>query len=157
MISYPQNSPKINIDSSLFFIIQQQMKQREDEKALREQQILLACMECKATEQAHKEHESQRERHHQDFMMMVMVMLVTGAKSPVSSISSLSSSKFITPTKGAATEEDELEKEIAKEMVLHNTVLHMKTPPSSVSMMSESEKAQINKIRKTKKYLAENN
>eukprot|EP00957_Ditylum_brightwellii_P012904 974980-Ditylum_brightwellii.AAC.2 len=72
------------------------MKQRADEKASREQQMLLACMEHKATEQARKECESQREMHHQDFMMM----MVTGAKSPVSSILSSSTSNFITPTKG---------------------------------------------------------
>eukprot|EP00957_Ditylum_brightwellii_P203568 15335221-Ditylum_brightwellii.AAC.1 len=38
MISYPQNLPKANMmDSSLFFILQQQMKQREDEKTAKEQ------------------------------------------------------------------------------------------------------------------------
>eukprot|EP00957_Ditylum_brightwellii_P202593 15330847-Ditylum_brightwellii.AAC.2 len=100
-ISYPQNLHKVNMDSSLFFILQQQMKQREDKKTMREQQMLLAHMDFKASEHARKEHESQRERHHQDFMMMTMV---TGAKSPSSFISlpspSTSPSSFIMPTKG---------------------------------------------------------
>eukprot|EP00957_Ditylum_brightwellii_P146532 11155928-Ditylum_brightwellii.AAC.1 len=75
------------------------MKQREDEKAAREQQMHLACMECKATEQTCKEHESQRERRHQDFMMMMMMMMVTGSKSLTPSISSTPPSNFVTPTK----------------------------------------------------------
>eukprot|EP00957_Ditylum_brightwellii_P150172 11435862-Ditylum_brightwellii.AAC.2 len=62
-IFYPQNIPKANtMDTSLFFILQQQLKQREDEKAAREQQLLLAHIECKASESSHKERESQRER-----------------------------------------------------------------------------------------------
>eukprot|EP00957_Ditylum_brightwellii_P051990 3943748-Ditylum_brightwellii.AAC.1 len=81
-----------------------------------------------------------------------MMMMMTGAKSPVSSISSLSPlspPNFSTPTKGAeaTTEDDELEQEIVKEMVLHNTIMHMNTMPTPLSTMSESEKAQINKIR----------
>eukprot|EP00957_Ditylum_brightwellii_P120936 9223516-Ditylum_brightwellii.AAC.1 len=74
------------------------MKQREDKKTAREQQMHLAHMERKATEQVRKERESQRERRHQDFMMMMM-MVVTGPKSPTPSISSTPPSNFVTPTK----------------------------------------------------------
>eukprot|EP00957_Ditylum_brightwellii_P097685 7440469-Ditylum_brightwellii.AAC.1 len=99
--------------------MQQQMKQREEEKADRDQQMHLVRMERNATEQACKERESQRERHHQDFMMMMMVM-VTGSKSPKPSISPFPPSNFLTPTK-KVVEEDKLEEDIAKETVLHDT------------------------------------
>eukprot|EP00957_Ditylum_brightwellii_P155682 11851982-Ditylum_brightwellii.AAC.1 len=166
-ISYPQQSSKAKMNSSLFFIMQQQMKQREDEKASREQQMLIVYMECKATERVCKKHEIQSERCHQYFMMMMM-MVVTGTKSPASSPSSFTLLHVVTPTKGAATtgsittfnteltaqtKEDTLEKQIAVEMVLHDTVMHMQTPLPPEPTMSESEKAQINKIRETKNYL----
>eukprot|EP00957_Ditylum_brightwellii_P113960 8687713-Ditylum_brightwellii.AAC.1 len=113
------------------------MKQREDKKASREQQMLIVHMECKATEQAYTKRKTQRERHHQDFMMMMMMIMimVTGAKSPVSSISSPSSFpsfNLVTPTKGAVTtgiiatvsttlmahsKEDELEKKCGRDGV----------------------------------------
>eukprot|EP00957_Ditylum_brightwellii_P098673 7516670-Ditylum_brightwellii.AAC.1 len=78
--------------------MQQQMKQREDKKAAREQQMHFARMECKASEQVHKEREMQRERRYQDFMMMIM-MMVTDTKSPLLSISSpsLLSSLSVSP------------------------------------------------------------
>eukprot|EP00957_Ditylum_brightwellii_P105904 8077192-Ditylum_brightwellii.AAC.1 len=70
--SYPRNFSEANmVDSPLFFIFEQQMKQRENEKAMREQQLLLDCMGREASERSYKEHESQRERQHQDFMMMI--------------------------------------------------------------------------------------
>jgi hypothetical protein len=132
------------------------MKQREDKKAAIEQQMHLACMECKATGQARKERESQRERRHKDFMMMMMMMMmVTGSKSPTPSISSTLPSNFVTPAKKVA-EEDKLEEDIAKETVLHDTVMHMNTPPSPISTMSEAEKAKINEIRDVKKCLENN-
>eukprot|EP00957_Ditylum_brightwellii_P057138 4330081-Ditylum_brightwellii.AAC.1 len=75
------------------------MKQREDKKAAREQQMHLARMEREASEQACKERETQRERHHQDFIMMMMIVMVTGTKSPSPTISSPSppSSHFVLP------------------------------------------------------------
>eukprot|EP00957_Ditylum_brightwellii_P212121 15366991-Ditylum_brightwellii.AAC.2 len=117
-------------------------------------------MEHEVTERTCKECELQRERCHQDFMMM-MIIMVTGAKSPSLSISlpspSSSPSIFISPTKGdeAKNEDDDdaLEREIAKEMVLHDTAMHMHTPPSPLSSLPESEKAQLNKIREVKNYL----
>eukprot|EP00957_Ditylum_brightwellii_P165113 12571124-Ditylum_brightwellii.AAC.1 len=137
------------MDSSLFFIMQQQIKQREGKKALREQQMfIITHMEHKVTEQACKDHEIQQERHHQHFMMMMM----NGAKSFASSLSSPSlSSHCVTPTKVAPLiKKDALEEEIAKETVLHDTVVHMQTPDSPYSTVSESEKAEIEKIRKLK-------
>eukprot|EP00957_Ditylum_brightwellii_P073964 5620096-Ditylum_brightwellii.AAC.1 len=88
-------------------------------------------MECNKTEQVQKEHEIKYERCHQDFMMMIM-MMVTGVMSPVSSISPPSSSShLVMPTKVAPqAEEDALEEEIAKEMLLHDTVMYMQTPDS---------------------------
>eukprot|EP00957_Ditylum_brightwellii_P026781 2025663-Ditylum_brightwellii.AAC.1 len=66
------------------------------------------------------------------------------------------------PTKGEEAmnknddDDDALEREIAKETVLHDTIMQMHTPLSPLSTMSESEKAQINKIREVKNYLKEN-
>mmetsp|Transcript_33060 Transcript_33060/g.48509 ORF Transcript_33060/g.48509 Transcript_33060/m.48509 type:complete len:248 (+) Transcript_33060:515-1258(+) len=152
-ILYPWSNNKTDLDSSLFFIMQQQMKQREDEKAVREQQMHLACMERNATERARKERESQRERRHKDFMMMMI--MVTGSKSPIPSISPTPPSNFVTPTQKVA-EEDKLEEDIAKETVSHDTVMHMNTPPSPPSTMSKAEKAKVNKIRDIKTFLKNN-
>eukprot|EP00957_Ditylum_brightwellii_P199177 15183069-Ditylum_brightwellii.AAC.1 len=69
----------------------QQQKQRDEERANREQQMLLDRIERKANDRAHKEWELQREHCHQDFMMMVMMMMVTGNKAPQSSASMLNS------------------------------------------------------------------
>eukprot|EP00957_Ditylum_brightwellii_P150409 11453726-Ditylum_brightwellii.AAC.1 len=103
----------------------------------------------KSTQRAHKEHtkntqrtqrecEIQRERCHQDFMVVIM-MAMTGAKSPASS--PFMPLNIVTPTKTATTGS------ITTAMtVLHDTVMHMQTPPSPESTMSKSEKAQINKI-----------
>eukprot|EP00957_Ditylum_brightwellii_P089267 6797215-Ditylum_brightwellii.AAC.1 len=44
-ISYPCQIKKPNIESSMFYILQQQMKQRKDNKATREQQLIIACMD----------------------------------------------------------------------------------------------------------------
>eukprot|EP00957_Ditylum_brightwellii_P085007 6463670-Ditylum_brightwellii.AAC.1 len=74
----------------------------------------LVHIECKATEQARKECESQRERRYQDITMMMMIVM-TGSKSPTPSILSTPPSNLITPTK-KVTEEDKLEKDIAKDM-----------------------------------------
>eukprot|EP00957_Ditylum_brightwellii_P162394 12366222-Ditylum_brightwellii.AAC.1 len=143
------------------------MKQREDEKAAREQQLLLACMEREVSECSCKEYESQRERRHQDFMMMMMMMMmVTCSKSSSSSIStpsppsslsvspSTSPSNFVTPSKrGDESKNDDdysIECAIARETVLHDTVMQMHTPTSPSTSMSESDKAQINKIREVK-------
>eukprot|EP00957_Ditylum_brightwellii_P109478 8349663-Ditylum_brightwellii.AAC.1 len=105
------------------------MKQREDEKAAREQQLLLAHMEREASERSCEERESQREMRHQDFMMM----MVTGSKSPSSSISSPSPpsslsvfpatypTSVVTPSKGDKSkkkedDDDAIEHAIAREM-----------------------------------------
>eukprot|EP00957_Ditylum_brightwellii_P133524 10179680-Ditylum_brightwellii.AAC.1 len=60
--------------------MKQQMKQRKDNKATKEQQLLIACMKCKSNGRAREEQEVQQEPRHQDFMMM---MMVTSAKPPV--------------------------------------------------------------------------
>eukprot|EP00957_Ditylum_brightwellii_P042792 3240115-Ditylum_brightwellii.AAC.1 len=94
-------------------------------------------------------------------------MMVTGSKSPSSSFSSpspftspsTSPSSFVTPSKGDESKnknDDALEREFSRETVLYDTIIHMHTPPSHLSTMSESEKAQINKIREVKNYLKEN-
>eukprot|EP00957_Ditylum_brightwellii_P211794 15366606-Ditylum_brightwellii.AAC.1 len=73
--------------------------------------------------------------------------------------SSLSVSPAISPTsvvtlsKGDKLEEEEddddaIEHATTRQMVLHDTVMHMHTPPSPFPSISESDKDQINKIRK---------
>eukprot|EP00957_Ditylum_brightwellii_P210783 15365392-Ditylum_brightwellii.AAC.1 len=86
------------IKNNMFFIMQQQVKQRKDNKAAREQHIILSQMEREAKERACKEREVQLKGRHQDFMTM---MMVTGVKSP-STVASLSSS-FESPSKPNAS------------------------------------------------------
>eukprot|EP00957_Ditylum_brightwellii_P164751 12543759-Ditylum_brightwellii.AAC.1 len=142
------------MESSMFFIMQQQMKQMEDKNISREQQMLIAQMEHKAMEREHKECQIQRERHHQDFMMMMMMMMVTGAKSPapppptpyygfvtsaklsLNSPTSATPDSTITTVSTAFAEEGKLKN--AEETTLHDTVMHMKTPPLPNSTMSDS-------------------
>eukprot|EP00957_Ditylum_brightwellii_P135712 10349548-Ditylum_brightwellii.AAC.1 len=110
--------------------MQPQMKQREDSKATREQQLLIVCMEHKSSKMAREEQE--------DFMITVM-MMVTGAKPTVPvPTSTLLSNGLVTPTKspvqsvsspeGTAStavsgtsvedkeDDDEIEQKIAEEM-----------------------------------------
>eukprot|EP00957_Ditylum_brightwellii_P035551 2695487-Ditylum_brightwellii.AAC.1 len=97
----------------------------------------------------------------------MMMMMVTGSKPATASLSSFSSG-FVTPTKlsvaspdgstgttiggtsceGEAQSDDngKLEKAIAKETVLHDTVLYMNTPPSPNSTMLEMQKEEIREI-----------
>eukprot|EP00957_Ditylum_brightwellii_P168511 12826750-Ditylum_brightwellii.AAC.1 len=59
-ISYScQYKKPAEMENSTFFAIQQQMKQQKDDKAAREQQLMLAQMEREATERACKEYEVQ--------------------------------------------------------------------------------------------------
>eukprot|EP00957_Ditylum_brightwellii_P127002 9682155-Ditylum_brightwellii.AAC.1 len=45
---------KPDMESSIFYILQQQMKQREDKKASRGQQLLIVCIECDLIENQEK-------------------------------------------------------------------------------------------------------
>eukprot|EP00957_Ditylum_brightwellii_P171803 13078603-Ditylum_brightwellii.AAC.1 len=107
-------------------------------------------MEHEWSEQACEDQEERRDCHHQDFMMMMI--MVTGSK-PASASPSSFSSGFVTPTKSSVAspdgstgttvsttscegegevlhdDDDKLEKAIAKETVLYDTVLYMNTPP----------------------------
>eukprot|EP00957_Ditylum_brightwellii_P150898 11490304-Ditylum_brightwellii.AAC.1 len=90
--------------------------------------------------------------------------MVTGAKPASASPSSFLNS-FVTPTKLSVASPDgsagttinstsgegnakqaELEKAIAKETVLHDTVLYMSIPPSPDSTMSDIKKKSIKKM-----------
>eukprot|EP00957_Ditylum_brightwellii_P095981 7312866-Ditylum_brightwellii.AAC.1 len=65
------------------------MRQQEEDKAAREQQLLMACIERELAERACKDWEEQRDCCHQDFIMMMM--MVTGSKPASVSRSSPSS------------------------------------------------------------------
>eukprot|EP00957_Ditylum_brightwellii_P008293 627526-Ditylum_brightwellii.AAC.1 len=43
---------KPDMETSMLCILQQQMQQREEDKATRELQLLIACMECESSDQA---------------------------------------------------------------------------------------------------------
>eukprot|EP00957_Ditylum_brightwellii_P002803 215400-Ditylum_brightwellii.AAC.1 len=60
-ILYPCQTKKMDMEPSMFYIIQQQMKQREDNKVTREKQLLIARMECESSKRAREEQEVQRE------------------------------------------------------------------------------------------------
>eukprot|EP00957_Ditylum_brightwellii_P178295 13579558-Ditylum_brightwellii.AAC.1 len=57
-------------------LLQQQMCQWEDDKAAREQQLLMACMERELSERAREDQEECRDCRHQDFMMMTMIPIM---------------------------------------------------------------------------------
>eukprot|EP00957_Ditylum_brightwellii_P103278 7871705-Ditylum_brightwellii.AAC.1 len=54
-ISYPYQVKKPNMESSMFSNMQQQMKQRGGNKAIRERQLLIVCMEHEMTERTREE------------------------------------------------------------------------------------------------------
>eukprot|EP00957_Ditylum_brightwellii_P042303 3203601-Ditylum_brightwellii.AAC.1 len=52
-ISYPCSFKKPdNMETSMLCILQQQMCQQEEDKAAREQQLLVTCMECELSKRA---------------------------------------------------------------------------------------------------------
>eukprot|EP00957_Ditylum_brightwellii_P137032 10448435-Ditylum_brightwellii.AAC.1 len=69
-ISHPCSFKKPdNMGTSMLCIVQQQMCQQEENKATREQQLLMACMEHESSKQACEDQEKCRDCCHQYFMM----------------------------------------------------------------------------------------
>eukprot|EP00957_Ditylum_brightwellii_P064233 4874736-Ditylum_brightwellii.AAC.1 len=87
-------------------ILQQQMPQKEEDKATGKEQLLMACMECELSEQPCEGQEERRDCCHQDFMMMMMMMMMVTGSKPASASPCSFSSGFVTPTKSSDASPD---------------------------------------------------